>query len=105
MNPFDVNIDNNFLFNISTGKATSKCVEEFLLNIKEEGNRARENFITECSLNADRFEQRIQRTKIMNFASQIAKIKVKAGENVQKIQMQRDLFRRILGLSLDYAVD
>lgn len=39
MNPFDVRIDQKQLFNISTGKATSEEVADFLLNVKEAGSK------------------------------------------------------------------
>ncbi|CAG4948752.1 unnamed protein product [Parnassius apollo] len=37
MNPFDDTIDKDTLFNISTGKAASKEVADFLLNVKTVG--------------------------------------------------------------------
>lgn len=105
MNPFDVNIDQQFLFNISTGKAASIPVQEFLLGVEKSGNELRQNFISECSISADRFKIPIKKTNIINFSADTAKKKIKIGDKVHEIRMQRDLFGRILGLSMDYRVD
>ncbi|CAH0687786.1 unnamed protein product [Spodoptera exigua] len=72
MNPFDDTIDKDILFNISTGKATSKEVADFLLNVKTAGYQQKLNFISECSSTPARFDKPIKRNKIYNFASQYA---------------------------------
>lgn len=41
----------------------------------------------------------------MNFSNEIVKKTIKSGNKVQEIKMQRDLFGRLLGLSLDYKID
>lgn len=70
MNPFDDTIDKDTLFNISTGKAASKEVTDFLLNVKTAGSQQKLNFISECSSTPGRFDKSIKRNKICNFASQ-----------------------------------
>ncbi|XP_053595716.1 uncharacterized protein LOC128667953 [Microplitis demolitor] len=105
MNPFDAGLDKLQLFNISSGKAAAQAVQDYLVNIEEDGKKLREQFITECSELPDRFEKSIPRVKIMNFSNETVKKSVKSGNKVQEIQMQRDLFGRLLGLSLDYKID
>ncbi|CAK1581026.1 unnamed protein product [Parnassius mnemosyne] len=105
MNPFDDSNDNNKLFNISNGKAASNEVAQFLLNVDNIGNKMRETFICECSESTERFEAPIKRTKILNFSSEVAKSKIKSSGKVHEVSMQRDLFGRMLGLSMDHAVD
>ncbi|CAH2088517.1 unnamed protein product [Euphydryas editha] len=70
MDPFDDAMDKKLLFNISTGKATSPEVTDFLLYVKTAGNQQKLDFISDCSSNPDRFEKPIKRNKIINFASQ-----------------------------------
>lgn len=43
MNPFNDDIDKKLLFNISTGKATSPEVTDFLLNVKTASNQNSKN--------------------------------------------------------------
>ncbi|KAL4702648.1 hypothetical protein ACJJTC_016455 [Scirpophaga incertulas] len=105
MNPFDAGFDKLQLFNISSGKAAAQAVQDYLVNIEEDGKKLREQFITECSESPDRFEKSIPRVKIMNFSNETVKKSVKSGNKVQEIKMQRDLFGRLLGLSLDYKID
>lgn len=69
MNPFDDTIDKDILFDISTGKAAPENVVDFLLNVKAVGNQQKLNFISECSLDSERFDKPIRRNKILNFAS------------------------------------
>lgn len=64
-----------------------------------------EAFISECSQNANRFEDSIKRYLIFHFANENKKKKVEIADKVQKIRMQRDLFERLLGISLEQNVD
>ena len=105
MNPFDATIDKQQLFNISSGKAASKAVQNYLITIEEIGNKLREQFIPECTDSAKRFEKAISKVKIMNFSSEIAKKTFKNGNKVHEIKMQRDLFGRMLGLSMGMSMD
>lgn len=105
MNPFDVNVDEDFLLNIATGKAAKDETAQFLLTVEERGEKLRETFINECLVNPARFEQRIKRNKILNSPSENVKKKNKIAGKVQEIRMQPDLFGRLLGVSIDFNVD
>ena len=73
-NPFESELDpNNHLYNIGTGKAASESTKNFLLNIEKNGNTERTAFISECVKDPARFEQRIKRQKLKNFASETGK--------------------------------
>lgn len=86
MNPFHDTIDKNQLFNISSGKASSQEVADFLLNVKAAGNQQKLNFISDCSSTPERFEKPIQRNKIINFASQCT----------TKVLMTKDKNKKVL---------
>lgn len=103
VNPFDSGLDDKQLFNISTGKVASHEVEQFLLNVDVNGDELRKKFIKECSESEERFEKPIPRLKILNFSSEVGKKNIKSGGKVQEVTMQRDLFGRMLGLSMDHA--
>ncbi|CAG9814704.1 unnamed protein product [Phaedon cochleariae] len=107
LNPFSTQLDKDCLYNIKTGKAAPDNVTNFLLNILKDGKELRENFIAECSEKTDRFDKPIKKRKIFNFASIATKKKVKVGNKVQEVRMQRDTFGRLLALAMnpDYEVD
>ena len=49
MNPFSLDLNKEILFNISSGKAANKEVTSFLLYVTDIANRARKEFIEECT--------------------------------------------------------
>lgn len=105
-NPFDVEVPKDLLINIASGKAASEPVERFLLNIEENGDIKRKTFITECEADISRFEKSIKQTPLENFALDYTrKKKTKIGGKVQEIRIQRDLFGRMLGISIDHKID
>ena len=55
------------LFNIRTGRALQRNGEEYLLTIKDEGEKKRDAFIKECTERPSRFEERIKKVEILNF--------------------------------------
>lgn len=61
--------------------------------------------ILECNQSAERFEKYISRVAIVNFSIDIAKRTVRNGDKIQEIRMQRDMFGRMVGLSMDYKID
>ena len=77
MNPFDVKIDQNHLFNIGTGKCSKIETAEFLLNVLEIGNKERVKFIDECIQDPSRFERPIKRRKVATFATELGLKKLK----------------------------
>lgn len=107
MNPFDDTIDKDILFNISTGKAASEEVADFLLNIKTAGNEQKLNFILECASTSARFDKPIKRNKICNFASQCTTKVLMTKDKNKKVllKMERDIFGRLLGISLSKKIN
>ncbi|CAH0721911.1 unnamed protein product, partial [Brenthis ino] len=106
INPFDVGVPKNVLINISTGKAASAEVETFLLNIEEHGEALRKTFIAECEADISRFEKSIKRTKLQNFSQDYSKKKkTTIGGKIQEVRVQRDLFGRMLGISINHKID
>lgn len=70
INPFNTaDLEPNYLFNISTGRAATPEITEFLLNVNEKGKELKEKFINECSQSETRFEEVIPRIKICNFSN------------------------------------
>lgn len=106
INPFDSQVPKHLLINISSGKAASEPVEKFLLNIEKNGEAKHQAFISEYELDINRFEKSIKKTPTENFTLDYCKKKkTKVGDKVQEMRMQRDLFGRILGISIDYKID
>ena len=58
------------LFNLRTGKQASASTEEFLLNIAEEENKKRDDFVRQCLDKSCEFEKKITKTKILNFSTE-----------------------------------
>ena len=106
LNPFNSQVDPNFLYNIGTGKAAKDSTAAFLLNCVAIDERERKQFIDECSKDPQRFEKPIKRQKLETFASELGKhkIKVKDGRTIAACYM-RDLFGSILSLSLEKKID
>lgn len=75
INPFSAQLPPNQLFNISSGKAASTQVEDFLLNVEKIGDDFRKAFISECSSDIKRFDKAIKKIPIHNFSGQIEKKK------------------------------
>ncbi|VVC93252.1 unnamed protein product [Leptidea sinapis] len=107
MNPFSENIDKNSLFNLSTGKAASLNVANFLLNVKSLGEEQKLKFFSECFEDSSRFVRPITRSKINNFASDCIKRSVKSttGDKKTLLKMERDIFGRLLAIAINQKVD
>ena len=101
-NPFDPNLDNENLYNIATSKPVSPEIADYLLNIEENGEALRNQFINECSEDKSRFDKPIKKNRVFNFAEAPKKKKLTLGNKVVELRMQRDLFGRI---SLTHKVD
>ena len=108
-NPFtqqEEGSDGGHLFNICSGKAASKETTNFLLNVRENGNSARDKFIASCIKDPASFEKPITKQKIFTFASESIKNKRNMADGkVHEVKMQRDLIGRILGIALENKVD
>ncbi|KAE9521357.1 hypothetical protein AGLY_018237 [Aphis glycines] len=103
INPFDQTIDPNVLFNILTGKGASTETTNFLLNVQIKGNELWKNLF---QIDSSRFEKPIEKQKILNFSQENIKKKISTTVGkVQEIRMQRNLFGRMLGISLEKQID
>ena len=67
---FDQAVNENVLFSIRTGRALQRNWEEYLLTIKDEGEKKRDAFIKECTERPCRFEAPMKKVKILNFAAE-----------------------------------
>lgn len=106
INPFDPTIDKDQLFNITTGKATTEQISNFLLNADILGQEQKDEFLEKCGSDPDRFEQSIKRNKILNFASDCIKRKIsKDGSKEVLIKMERDVFGKLLAIALEKKID
>lgn len=73
INPFNVGVPKDLLINISSGKAASERVEQFLLNFEKNGEMKRKSFIEECEADVNRFEKSLTRTPLLNFSADYLK--------------------------------
>lgn len=105
INPFSDDIDKNFLFNISTGQSVNEKIEEFLLNAIDLGRQQRNQFIKDCCEDEKRFENPIKKNVIFTFVDATAKKKVSMNGKIVEIKMQRNLFGKLLRLSLEKNLD
>uniref|UniRef100_A0A6P7FYQ7 Uncharacterized protein LOC114335591 n=1 Tax=Diabrotica virgifera virgifera TaxID=50390 RepID=A0A6P7FYQ7_DIAVI len=103
--PFSSSLDNDQLYNISTGQATTPEVANCLLRTVSSGMFLRDQFITECNVDPDRFHKVLKKNPVLTFASLKKKKSMKIGQKVHEVKLQRDLFGRLLALSLDTHVN
>ena len=76
LNPFDETYQDENLFCLSTGKATSKIVKTELLHIIKTGRKECEQFKEECFVDPTRFDKAIKRRKIRIFSSDAVKVTI-----------------------------
>lgn len=93
------------LHNLSTGKAASTVTQNFLLNVMDIGKKAMDGFIQRCVEDSANFEKPITKQKISTFAEDGIKINRKVNGKMQDVKMQRDMFGRLLMLSLKNKID
>ena len=94
------------VYSICVEKSCKKSTEDFLLNVESIGNEVRTSFIQKCVENPNRFDERIKKDKIHNFATESAKHKVREAEGkITEATMIRDLFGSMLRLSMQQKVD
>ncbi|CAH2015292.1 unnamed protein product [Acanthoscelides obtectus] len=104
-NPFDPSLDSENLYNIATSKPVSPEVADYLISIEENGEGLRNQFINECAEDESRFDKPIKKNRVLNFTEAPKKKKLALGNKVVELRMQRDLFGRMLGISLTHKVD
>ena len=63
-NPFSGLVDKNYLFSIVTGKADLRETAIFLLDVMENGGKAKDQFIEDSVKDSVRFSQPTKRQKI-----------------------------------------
>lgn len=78
------------------------ALNEYPVNVIK--NKTINQFITECNLNSDRFYQPLKKY-IQTFASIKKKKTMNIGGKLHEVKLQRDLFSRLLALSLDTNLD
>ena len=106
INPFDVNLDPDKLYNIGTELAAMNSTQFFLLNVFKNGENEQKKFIEECSQNSLRFKKPIKRQKIISFATKTGKQKITASNGkVLSACSMHNLFGNILYISLQRKVD
>ena len=93
------------LFNISTGKAASNETQKFLLNEREIGKKTMNDYIERCHEDRLSYELPIRRQKISTFANDGIKIKRSCKGIIKEIKMERDLFGKLLMISLNPKLD
>ena len=104
-NPFDLKECSAHLINLSSGKAASKETQSFLLNIRENGGNAMNDFILRCLRDPAEFERPIKRQKIITFAEDGAVVNRTAKEVIEETKMERDLIGKLLMISLKGKLD
>lgn len=102
-NPFEN--ESTSLHNISTGKTASPVTQYFLTNVMEIGRKAMDDFIQRCVADSAAFEKPIQKQKIHTFAEEGIKINRRVNGKIQEVKMERDMFGRLLMLSMKNKID
>lgn len=106
MNPFTSQSRDDLLLNISTGEAAPDIVSDFLLNIETTGQSKRKSFIDSCAESAENFDKFVvKNVKVHNFVSCSKSMKIKVAGKEQEVKLQRDLFGRLLAISLEQVVN
>ena len=106
MNPFDVNLDPDKLYNTGKESAAMDSIQIFLLDIFKNGENERKTFIERCSQKSLYFEKPIKKQKIISFATETEEQKITASDKkVLSLCLMRDLFGSILYISLQRKVD
>lgn len=103
-NPFSPELSKDHLYNISNGKSVSNDIHEFLSSVETMGDKQRRAFISECVDAPDRFDKSIKKNNIINFDSR-NKVIVKIFGKVKEMQIQRDIFGRLLSASVKKKID
>ncbi|CAG9822077.1 unnamed protein product [Phaedon cochleariae] len=107
LNPFSPRLKVDELYQLSTGQPAPAEIADLLLGVLEKGDELRKNFISECidDEKNERFDRAIKRVAVSNFAILKTKKKLKVGKQVEEVTIQRDLFGRLLAISLNNKID
>lgn len=106
-NPFDKEITQSHLFNVTTGKAASNKTAEFLLNLEANGIKKMEKFASECKENVQRFEKPITRAKILNFATEMSKPKqvTHLSNKINAVETEKFIIGRLLVMAIENKIN
>lgn len=109
LNPFDENLNEEQLFHLTTGKAASPEICEFLTNTKTLGEKKMNEFIAECKADPDRFYKPIKKNTIHTFSSNMHKSRntsqSRVNSIVNEIRTERDIIGNILCMILQAGTD
>lgn len=105
INLFSHDLEESLLYNISTGLAVQDNIEQFLLNVEKRGNEQREQFLEECSEDAERFESTIKNNRIVTFVDAVPKKRISMSGKLVEVRMQCDLFAQLLFISLEQTLN
>ena len=100
LNPFDVGLGKNELYNLSSGIPLRKDVED-LLNIWDNGKVQANEFSEKRIFSKDtQFHQPVKRNKVPSFKSSENKITLKKDNKVRELDTNRNIIGKLLSLSI-----
>lgn len=104
INPFGEELNPNNLFNLSSGRAASEAITEFLLNIQSTGIQQMEQFINECRIDKNRFYRAIKRNKVNNFSVETNKNK-SLRKRIDGTKAEKNILGHVICLALKKEID
>lgn len=105
INPFNVDVNPEILFNLSTGKAASSETATFLLNVTSIGAKQRDDFIQECATDGNRFNRPIKRNNVKNFAVENLKHKTSSVTKTNDADVERNVLGHVLCYVMQNRID
>lgn len=64
MDLFSPVLNKDLLFNISTGRAASELVVDYLMHVEVNGQKLQNKFISDCGMSGDKFESQLNNKTI-----------------------------------------
>lgn len=104
IDPFKDEMKCSKLFNLSSGKAASDDVTEFMLKVEQNGIQQMEEFIKECETDKNRFLKPIKRNVIKNFTSEIFKRKISPKITIDEAKHERNILGQIVCLAMTNSI-
>lgn len=106
INPFDANLDQCKLFNLSTGRAASQETTDFLLSVRENGHEKLASFSEACKEDMSYFEKPITKNKPKTFANELYQhTKSSKGKQITEIKIERNIVCQMLDTALQNELD
>lgn len=84
VDPFNNDFNPSKLFNLSSGKAASDDVADFLLNFEENGVKQMNKFIDDCTADNNQFDKPLKKNALKNFACDKLKNKHPKFKNINQ---------------------